>query len=344
MTGGGPPAVREPEEGPMLDPDVVADRRRLKRRLATWRIAAFVLAVVALIAVAARLGGVGDLVDKARPHVARLTVKGIILDDRKMLETIAKLAETDAVKGVVVSIDSPGGSTAGGEGLYTALRALSAKKPTVAHVGSLAASAGYLTAIGTDHIVARRTALTGSIGVLVQWGDVSKLMDMVGVKLDEVKSTPLKAEPTPFKPTSPEARAMLDRVVKDTYAWFVGLVAERRGLAREKALELADGRVVTGAQALELKLVDEIGEESVAQAWLETKGVEKGLKVRDWKPEKKIGDWPVAESVAEAAVRGMVSALGLESHVDGLRSLDGLRSVWHLGAGENPSNSGGIGR
>ncbi len=328
----------------MLDPDVVADRRRLKRRLFWWRALAFGLAVVALVAVVARLGGVGDLVDKARPHVARVTIKGIILDDRKVLETIAKLGETEAVKGVIVAIDSPGGSTAGGEGLYTALRKLSGKKPTVAHVGSLAASAGYLTAIGTDHVVARRTALTGSIGVLVQWGDVTKLMETVGVKLEEVKSSPMKAEPTPFKPTSPEARAMLDRVVKDTYGWFVGLVAERRGLSPEKAKELADGRVLTGAQALEAKLVDEIGEESVAVAWLEGKGVDKGLKIRDWKPETKIGDWPMAESAAAAVVRGMVSALGLETHVDALRSLDGPQSVWHLGSGENPSNSGEIGR
>ena len=328
----------------MLDPDVVADRRRLKRRLGWWRAAAFLLAVVALLAAAARFGGVGDLVDKARPHIARLTVKGIILDDRKLLETIDKIAASDAVKGVIVSIDSPGGSTAGGEGLYTALRKLSEKKPTVAHAGTLAASAAYLAAIGTDHVVARRTALVGSIGVLVQWGDVSRLMETVGVKLEEVKSSPMKAEPTPFKPTSPEARAMLDRVVKDTYAWFVGLVAERRGLSPEKAKELADGRIVTGAQALEAKLVDEIGEEKVAVAWLEGKGVDKDLKIRDWKPERKIGDWPVAESVATAVVRGTMSALGLDDRADALRSLDGLQSVWHLGAGENPSNSGGIGR
>jgi len=267
-----------------------------------------------------------------------------MVPDRKLLETVDTLTTNDAVKGVIVSIDSPGGATSAGEALYAALRKLAAKKPTVAHVGSLAASAGYLTAIGTDHIVTRRTALTGSIGVLVQWGDVSKLMDMVGVKLDEVKSTPLKAEPTPFKPTSPEARAMLDKVVKDTYAWFVDLVAERRGLTPERARELADGRVVTGAQALELKLVDEIGEESVAVAWLETKGVEKGLKIRDWKPERKLGDWAVAESLTEAIVRGTLSALGLEAHIDTIRSLDGLRSHWHLGTGENPSNSGGIGR
>lgn len=328
----------------MLDPDVVADRRRLKRKLGVWRALAFVAAVVALVAVAARLGGVGDFVDKARPHIARVDIQGIIVPDRRLLETIDELTTADAVKGVIVSIDSPGGATSGGEGLYTALRRLSEKKPTVAYVGSLAASAGYMTAIGTDHIVARRTALTGSIGVLVQWSDVSKLMETVGVKLDEVKSSPMKAEPTPFKPTSPEARAMLDKVVKDTYGWFVGLVAERRGLPIERARELADGRVVTGAQALEAKLIDEIGEERVAVAWLEGKGVAKGLKIRDWKPKSRTGDWPFAESLAAAAARGVISALGLEDRVAAIRSLDVTQSVWQLGPGENPSNSGGIGR
>jgi protease-4 len=185
----------------MLDPDVVADRRRLKRKLGLWRTLAFVFAVAAILAVAARLGGLGDLVDKARPHIARLTIQGVMLPDRKLLETVDKLATTDAVKGVIVSIDSPGGATSAGEGLYTALRKLAEKKPTVTHVGSLAASAGYLAALGTDHIVARRSALTGSIGVLVQWGDVSRLMETVGVKFEEVKSSPMKAEPTPFKPT-----------------------------------------------------------------------------------------------------------------------------------------------
>lgn len=328
----------------MLDPDVVADRRRLKRKLGLWRTLAFVAVVAALVAVVARFGGVSDLVDKNRPHIARINVQGIILPDAKFLEMIDKVAGADAVKGVIVSIDSPGGATSAGEGLYTALRRLSAKKPTVAYVGSLAASAGYMTAIATDHIVARRSALTGSIGVLVQWGDVSKLMETIGVKLDEVKSSPMKAEPTPFKPASPEVRAMLDRVVRDTYDWFVGLVAERRGLTSAAAYALADGRIVTGKQALDLKLIDAIGEESVAVAWLNDKGVAKDLEIRNWKPARKGGDWPFAESLAGAVVRGTMSALGLESHADAMRSLDGLQSVWHLGSGEIPSNSGGIGR
>ena len=249
----------------MLDPDVIVDRRRLKRRLGFWRLVAVLLAVAVAVALSVRFDLVGG---RGKAHVARITVKGLMLPDAALLKTIEGLIKSDTVEGVIVVIDSPGGSTAAGEALYGALRRLAEKKPTVAWVGTLAASAGYMAALGTDHIVIRRSALTGSIGVLIQWPDVSELMKTLGVRYEEVKSTPMKAEPTPFKPTSPEARAMLDKAIRDTYDWFVGLVAERRGLPLERAFELADGRVVTGHQALELKLVDEIGEERAAVAWL----------------------------------------------------------------------------
>jgi protease-4 len=313
----------------LLDPDAIADRRRLKRRLGFWRIAAIVLAVVAVAALAARFGGVGP--STAQPHVARISIKGMMLPDRPLIAMIDEITRSEAVKGVIVDIDSPGGATSAGEALYEGLRRLSTKKPTASWVGSLAASAGYMTALGTDRIVARRTALTGSIGVLAQWGDVSELMKMVGVKLEEVKSSPMKAEPTPFKPTSPEARAMLDRAIRDTYDWFVGLVADRRGLSRDKALELADGRVVTGHQALDLKLIDAIGEESVAVEWLQSKGVPAGLPIVDWKPKRPDTPFPWVQSAAEAATAGITAALGLDGEIAAMRSLDGLRSDWHLG-------------
>ncbi len=313
----------------LLDPDAIADRRRLKRRLGFWRIAAIVLAVVAVAALAARFGGLGP--STAQPHVARVTIKGMMLPDRPLIAMIDEITRSEAVKGVIVDIDSPGGATSAGEALYESLRRLSAKKPTASWVGTLAASAGYMTALGTDRIVARRTALTGSIGVLAQWGDVSELMKMVGVKLEEVKSSPMKAEPTPFKPTSPEARAMLDRAIRDTYDWFVGLVADRRGLPRDKALELADGRVVTGHQALDLKLIDAIGEESVAVDWLHSKGVPTGLPIVDWKPKRPETALSWVQSTAEAATAGVVAALGLDGEIAAMRSLDGLRSDWHLG-------------
>jgi len=112
----------------------------------------------------------------------------------------------------------------------TPLVRLKAKKPLVVVVEGLAASGGYITAIAADHIVAQQSSLVGSIGVLFQYPNFTELLKTVGVKVEEVKSSPLKAAPNGFEPTSPEARAALDALVKDSYAWFRGLVKERRGL------------------------------------------------------------------------------------------------------------------
>jgi len=186
-----------------------------------------------------------------------------------------------------VAIDSPGGSTTGGEELYDGIRAIADKKPVVATMGTLAASAGYMTAIAADHIVAERTTITGSIGVLFQYGNVGKLMQTLGVEVKTLKSAPLKAEPSPFTyPEQPGAAAMIQKLVDDTYAWFVDIVAERRKLDRSVALALADGSVYSGRQALTLKLVDEIGGQDQAVAWIESQGVAKDLPVLDWEPTK----------------------------------------------------------
>ena len=131
------------------------------------------------------------------------------------------------------------------------MRLLAQKKPVVAQVGTLAASAGYMIASAADHIVARKSSIVGSIGVLVQFPDLTGLMDKVGIKLEEVKSSPLKAEPSPFNPTTEEERAMIRRMILDSYDWFVGIVDERRPLTRAEVTALADGSVFTGRQALD---------------------------------------------------------------------------------------------
>ncbi|MBP0649880.1 S49 family peptidase, partial [Mycobacterium tuberculosis] len=132
-----------------------------------------------------------------RDRIARVSISGFIGTDPKYVKLFEDLGKDDHVKGVVVQIDTPGGSTAGGEAIYDALRDLSAKKPTTARIEALGTSAGYLIAIGADHVVARRNSLTGSIGVIVQWPDASRLLDTVGVKYEDVKSSPMKAEPSP---------------------------------------------------------------------------------------------------------------------------------------------------
>ena len=162
-------------------------------------------------------------------------------------------------------IDSPGGTTAGSEQLYDSLMRLKAEKPMVVVVDGLAASGGYIAAIGADHIVAQQTSLVGSIGVLFQYPNVTELLKTLGVKVEEIKSSPLKAAPNGFEPTSPEARAAIESIVKDSYAWFRGLVQERRQMDGAALDRVADGRVFTGRQASTLKLIDQLGDERTAR-------------------------------------------------------------------------------
>lgn len=317
-----------------LDADVIVDRRRLRRKLAFWRVVGF--AAIAAVAIGAILyfADVGDVVSRHRAHIARISVSGMITDSREQQKLIDKVADSDAVKAVIVSINSPGGTTSGGEALYEALRELAAEKPTVAHIRTLGASAGYMAALASDHIVARRSSLTGSIGVIIQYGEASKLLDTIGIKMDEVKSAPLKAAPSFYKPASPEARAVLEDVVRDSYDWFVGMVSDRRRMALDEARRLADGRIYTGAQALKNGLVDAVGGEKTAINWLETeKQVEKDLPIRDWKPKNPIDDLSFSQAIVQNFVRmagrEILSGVGSGSYLlpDAV-ALDGLLSVW----------------
>jgi protease-4 len=311
-----------------LDAETLLDRRRLKRRVFFWRTAAFLAVAAALIAGYAATREDGGILG-GRDRVARVSISGFIGTDRKFVDLFDRLGRDNHVKGVIVQLDTPGGSTAGGEAIYEALRSLAAKKPTVARMEALAASAGYMIALGADHIVSRRNTLTGSIGVIIQWPDASRLLDTVGVKYEDVKSSPMKAEPTPFRPASPESRAMLEKTVRDSYEWFVALVAERRGLAPEVARDLADGRVVTGAMARDLKLVDTLGGEAAALDWLATKGVDRKLKVVDADP-RDTSSWGglLGEETAAVVARGVLRTVGLGWVESDDGRVRGLVSAW----------------
>ena len=313
--------------------DQIVDRRRIRRKLSFWRFIAVLALIVVVIALVAA-GGHGSLPFPTSPQIARVTISGFIADNRAENEMLAKLAKDPSVKGVIVAIDSTGGSTTGGEALYENLRNLAQAKPTVATIATFGASAAYMAAIATDHIVARRTSLTGSIGVLFEYPEVSDLLDKLGVKVEDIKSAPLKASPNPFEPTTDEARAVIQGVVADTFSWFVDIVAERRNLPRDQALTLADGRIYTGTQALNVKLIDEIGGEDKAVAWLGTKGVDAKLPVKDWAPSGSgHGGFPFANAAAAWLLQqtGLAQLLP-SSLIDGIMpaslKLDGLLSRW----------------
>jgi protease-4 len=213
---------------------------------------------------------------------------------------------------------------------------LKAKKPLVVVVEGLAASAAYMTAVAADHIIAHQTSLVGSIGVLFQFPNFTDLLKTVGVKVEEVKSSPLKAAPNGFEPTSPEARAALDSLVKDSYAWFRGLVKQRRGMDDALLEQVADGRVFTGHQAVDLKLIDQLGDEKTAVAWLVAqKGVKADLPVRDYKLEPRFSDLPFLRTAASmtlnalglSAIARQVEQAGVAQAVDRL-GLDGMLALW----------------
>ena len=312
--------------------DDLIDRRRLRRKLTFWRVAALLVAAVAIIGTAVALYG-EDFAGKSVDHIAKVKIEGTILEDEELLKRLDDIRKSRTVRGVILAIDSPGGTTAGGEAIFEAVRALAAEKPVVAQVGTLAASAGYMIASATDHIVARQSSIVGSIGVLVQFPDFTGLMDKVGIKLEEVKSSPLKAEPSPFNPTTEQERAMIRSMILDSYDWFVGIVEDRRPLTRPEVLALADGSVFTGRQALGKKLIDRLGGEKEAIAWLSSKGVTGSLEVVEWKPKREDSGWLFSRSVADA-VGEMIGLPG--AGADMLREtgadrlfLGGLVSVWH---------------
>ena len=260
-----------------FETDLLIDRRRLKRRLFFWRGAAVLAVAACLLLVAAprlRIGG--------GLHLARLSVTGVISDDRKLTNAVTELAKDSSVRGLIVYIDSPGGSVAGGEALHHAIAEVAARKPVVAVMGGTAASAGYMVAMPAARVFARETTLTGSIGVLLQTGEVSRLLDRIGITPETFVSGPLKNQPSLTAPASPEGRAVMQGLVMDMYDQFVGIVAAGRKMDPEKVRALADGRPYTGRQALGLGLIDAIGGEPEARAWLAAeKGIPVGLPVED---------------------------------------------------------------
>ena len=325
--------------------DDIIDRRALRRKLSFWRIIALAIAAIAIIGAASfgmRQFGAGT-----GTQIARITISGTILNDRELVQRIADAAENDNVKAIIMAIDSPGGTTVGGEVLHEAVIKAKAKKPVVAEVATMAASAGYMIAAATDHIVARESSIIGSIGVLVQIPNVSGLMQKIGVSVDEVKSSPLKAEPSMLNPTTPAELAMLDRMIQDSYNWFVDLVVKDRKMTRAEVLALADGSIFTGRQAKTRKLIDTLGGETEVRAYLKTRNVAGDVDIIDWDPpaQEPFGIFGAITryiggqyfGTAPVALNQLIEAAGGDALF-----LDGLVSVWQvrsLASGGEPQNA-----
>ncbi|HET7165632.1 MAG TPA: signal peptide peptidase SppA [Pseudolabrys sp.] len=317
-----------------LDADAIVDRRRMRRKLTFWRVSALVIALLAIIGTAFLLVPGSRLMPQGA-YIARIQVQGLIRGNRERVEALARLGRSRA-RAVIVHIDSPGGTTAGSEQLYNALRELQSNKPMVVVVDGLAASGAYIAALSAEHIVAQETSLVGSIGVLFQYPNFTDILKTIGIKVEEVKSSPLKAAPNGFEPTSPEARAAIEAVVLDSYAWFKGLVKDRRKMDDPLLAQVSDGRVFTGRQAVGLKLVDGLGNEKAALDWLEKeKKVPASTPVRDYSLQPRFSElsflhvaaWTF-EAMGLNAIAHRIEEWGAVQAVERL-NLDGLLALWH---------------
>ena len=317
-----------------FDADAIVDRRRMRRKLTFWRVSA-VLIVLFAVAGAAFVLVPGSKLMPTAASIARIKVTGLIRGNQDRVEALDRLAKSSA-RAVIEHIDSPGGTTAGSEQLYDSLRQLQAKKPMVVVIDGLAASGAYIAALSSDYVVAQDTSLVGSIGVLFQYPNFTEVLKTIGIKVEEVKSSPLKAAPNGFEPTSPEARAAIEAIVLDSYGWFKGLVKDRRRLDDAQLAKVADGRVFTGRQAVALKLIDGVGNEKTALAWLEKeKNVPANTPVRDYSLEPRFSEFSFLhvaswtfQAIGLSAIAQRVEAWGAVQAVERL-NLDGLLALWH---------------
>ncbi len=319
-----------------LDADHIVDRRRMRRKLTFWRVFAVFIATVAVIGGGLFLTGSRSGLGQPGASIARIQIEGLIRANQQRTEALKRLGESNA-RAVIVHINSPGGTVAGSEQLHEALTNLKAKKPLVVVIDGLAASGGYIAAMAADHIVAQQSSIVGSIGVIFQYPNVSELLKTIGVKVEEVKSSPLKAAPNGYEPTSPEARAAIESIVMDSYDWFKDIVRNRRQLDTAGLEKVADGRVFTGRQALALKLVDALGTEQVALEWLaKEKNIDPKTPVRDFRMTPRFGDLPFLH----VAVVRLFDVVGLGAFARRLEdwgtmqaierlNLDGLLALWH---------------
>lgn len=315
-----------------LTADAMIDRRRLRRSLTLWRVLAVLAIIAALVTVGLVLARRGVSSGTGVPHIARISLSGFISGDKPTLRMLEDVAKSKTASAVIVSIDSPGGTAPGAEAVHDALRRIAGSKPVVAVVENMAASGGYIAAIAADRIYARQTSFVGSIGVIIQIPNVSKLMDNVGVKMEEIKSTPLKAAPSPFAPTQEDARKAMEALIADSYAWFRTLVRDRRQYDAAALERVADGRVFTGRQALDNKLIDALGNEREAIEWLvANRNIAKDLPVRDWRPRKDsaFGLWSVSAALARwAGFESMAGALDRAGLAGDMASAHGVLAVW----------------
>lgn len=291
-----------------IDPDYFIERKKTKKQLIKWKLFSLLLIIIALLTIDRRVIEFskffnGNLIQQ--PHIASIKIEEVILDDLDRAKNLESIAENENIKAVILHVNSPGGSVVGSEILYNALQKIAKAKPVVVVMGSLAASGGYLIALGGDYIVAHNGTLTGSIGVIMQSAEITELAEKLGVKFENFKSDILKAAPNPTEKVTPEVREATMDTIYHVYDYFIEQVSIKRKLNIDYVRKIADGRIYSGRQALELKLVDAVGNQDTALEWLYTKkNIAKELEIIDTKikPQDRLMDFFIED------IKGAISS------------------------------------
>lgn len=266
----------------MITPDQIVERMKFKRRMYNWRLTAFIIAIALILTMFSENTN-NKIGVSVTNYIARVRIDGEIFNNEDRIKLLNEIAENNGIKAVILHIDSPGGTVVGGETLYNAFRKISEKKPVVAVMGDMATSAGYMTSVACDYIIAHQGTMTGSIGVIAQSYEFVELANKVGVKFNTFKTSPLKGGPIPTEELTPEMKESMYQTLFDIYDMFYDMVALRRNkIPAEQLRAIANGAAYTGRQALQLGLIDAIGDESTALDWLQNaKKVDKNLAIHD---------------------------------------------------------------
>ncbi|MBM4312041.1 MAG: signal peptide peptidase SppA [Deltaproteobacteria bacterium] len=221
--------------------------------------AVFCVVFVAAVWAMTRFNLTGTITQGTAGKVAIVDIEGVISESREIIDRLHNLRDDDSVAAIVVRIDSPGGTVGPAQEIHAELIKLQKLKPVVTSMGSVAASGGYYIAAATQRIFANPGTITGSIGVLVEAANFEELLGKIGLHSEVIKSGAYKDTLSPTRTMQSDERALIQAVVDNIHAQFVKAVAEGRSLPRKKVLSIADGRILSGEQALEAGLVDEMG-------------------------------------------------------------------------------------
>ena len=281
------------------------------------RFSAGLLAVMVLLAVGSTL--LPDRWKSPSGEIALVRIQGMLMDSQNIVRQLSNYRHNPNVRGIVLRIDSPGGAVAPAQEIYNEIMKLKADHKTVyASMGTVAASGGYYIACAANYVLANPGTLTGSIAAVMAFSNIEALTDKIGVKPIIIKSGKYKDVGSPLRGMKPEERKLLQSVVDDVHQQFVQAVAKGRGLSVSEVKEIADGRIMTGQQALKLKLIDELGGlEKTIELLAKKIGVEGRPKVIEEKEKTPFFDWLLQSSLSSRLVETLIPA-----------SLPRLQYIW----------------